>query len=214
MEIPVRNKLVMESAWLGRVSRRIVRAMLPTLLAMGSARIYAGVNVWTSHGQEGGYVNGPPVIDPQDPNTLYVTGAYGKLFKSTDAATHWSALSPARLVAVDLQNTNTVYGTSLNGGFLKSTNGGVSWNAASPPPGSPHDFVFLLVIDPKNSGTLYASTQAGLFKSTDGAVSWSAAGSGLPDRRPDGSPYFAVSSLVIDPFKTSTLYVVSNLPVG
>src|SRR5256885_2088925 len=65
--------------------------------------------------------------------------------------------------------------------------------------GPPEGFVYLLAIDPKSSNTLYASTQAGLFKSTDGAVSWSAAGSGLPDHRPDGSPYFGVNSLVIDP---------------
>jgi len=75
MEILVRNKLVIESAWLGRVSNRTILAMLLALLAMGSARVYAGINIWTSHGPEGGYVNAP-VIDPQDPNTLYVTGAY------------------------------------------------------------------------------------------------------------------------------------------
>ena len=65
MEILVRNKLVIESAWLGRVSNRTILAMLLALLAMGSARVYAGINIWTSHGPEGGYVNAP-VIDPQD----------------------------------------------------------------------------------------------------------------------------------------------------
>jgi len=201
MGIPVRNKL------------GTVFAILLAILAIGSARIYAGVNVWTSHGPEGGYVNGPPVIDPQDPNTLYVTGPF-TLFKSTDAASSWSALTPARIVAVDPQNSSTLYGTSSHGEFIKSTNGGVSWNAASPPPGSPQDFVWLLVIDPRDSGVLYAVNQTGLFKSTDGAASWSAAGSGLPDHRPDGSQYFALNSLVMDPVKPNTLYVVSNLPIG
>src|SRR5437763_8056936 len=118
---------------------RTILAVLSALLAMGSARVYAGVNVWTSHGPEGGYVN-PPVIDPEDPNTLYVIGSFGTLFKSTDAATRWSPLLRARLLAVDPQNSGTLYGASLSGGLIKSRNGGMSWNAASLPPGSPQDY--------------------------------------------------------------------------
>ena len=93
--------------------------MLPALLAMVSARTYAGVNVWTSHGPDGGYVNGPLVIDPRDPKTLYATGGAGILFKSTDAAAHWSPLLRALVLAVDPQNANLVAGTS--GGVFENT---------------------------------------------------------------------------------------------
>jgi hypothetical protein len=167
MGIQDRDKLGMVSATLGRVSKRTVLTMFLALVAVGSARIYAGVNVWTSHGPEGGYVNGPPVIDPQDPNTLYSTEAYGRLFKSTDATTNWSALSPARPVAVDPQNSRTLYGTSLNGGFIKHERRS-ELECGEPPPGSPQDFVWLLVIDPRDPGALYAVNQTGLFESTDG----------------------------------------------
>jgi hypothetical protein len=51
----------------------------------------AGTNAWTSQGPNGGLV--PALaIDPHTPTTLYA-GTYGGVFKSTDAASTWSAVN-------------------------------------------------------------------------------------------------------------------------
>jgi hypothetical protein len=57
-----------------------------------------------------------------------------------------------------------------------------------------------LVIDPTDSGTMYALlTGGGIFKSTNGAASWSPVNSGLPDD-------LSIGSLAIDPQNPKTLY--------
>ncbi|MBP1685848.1 MAG: hypothetical protein H6Q33_1991, partial [Deltaproteobacteria bacterium] len=52
----------------------------------------AGLNVWTSHGPEGGNVRAP-AIDPKTPTTLYAGIWAGGVFKSTDSGTNWKAAS-------------------------------------------------------------------------------------------------------------------------
>src|SRR4051812_10224778 len=116
----------MGSGWLRRVSNTTFFTIVPALIAI---RLYAGVNVWTSHGPEGGFVNGPTVVDPEDPDILYI-GGFPTSFKSTDAAAHWSALTGARVAAVDPQDSSTLYGLS-SAGLIKSTNGGATWKAAN-----------------------------------------------------------------------------------
>src|SRR5262245_50228526 len=73
------------------------------------------------------------------------------------------------------------------------------WTSLGPDGG----LVGSLVIDPRNSQTVYALTLAGLSKSTDGGSNWSAtaplpAGSGR------------IVSIVIDPQNTNVLYAANN----
>src|SRR5579862_955503 len=125
-----------------------IRQLLVSVLlsAVGSGQ----VNVWMPRGPEGGLVS-RPVLDPQNPATLYA-GAGGRLLKTTDAAGHWSDLGalPAKILAVDPRDSNTLYGSSNNVPF-KSTDGGLTWNPAGAFPIQCGNFA--LVIDPGNPGT-------------------------------------------------------------
>jgi len=179
----------------------IPRLLFPALLSVaGFAQTGGQVNVWIPRGPEGGFVQ-RPVIDPQNPGTLYTTG-----FRTTDAAAHWSPF-PTPL-AVDPQNSSTFYRIVPYGcGLSKSTDGGLTWNspAAILPGNCDGDSAF--VIDPINPSALYCSCRPwGIFKSTDGGETWSAANSGLPAM----NGYVTISALLIDPHSPGTLYAVGN----
>jgi len=155
-------------------------------------------------------------IDPQDVNTLYV-GTYGGVFKSTDGGENWSAAGSLQgkssfaivSLVIDPQRPSTIYAVIYDewdddpdhdSGAYKTTDGGASWVAVND--GLPIDrwgyaHVHALMIDPKNSNTLYAGTFQGVFKSTNGGASWSAANSGLTG---------SVSALTIDPLNPSMIY--------
>jgi photosystem II stability/assembly factor-like uncharacterized protein len=132
-------------------------------------------------------------IDPQDTTTLYA-GTHNSssgVFRSTDGGASWSAVSsglpefPGVLaLAIDPQNPSTLYaGTQFNGVF-KSTDWGASWTAINfglptGPYSQPLVGVTALVIDPRNTSTVFAWVGGnGVFKSTDGGASWSAASVG------------------------------------
>jgi len=112
-------------------------------------------------------------------------------------------------LAIDPQHSTTIYALVTGDpdqppdyrGIYKTTNGGASWNAVND--GLPTELwgfefvVSALMIDPKNSFTLYAGTAIGVFKSTNGGANWSAANSGLTE---------PITSLAIDSLNPNTLY--------
>ena len=122
-------------------SRWIVLAVL-----LGTGTLWAGNNVWTSLGPEGGSFQAL-AIDPQNSSTVYAV-AGGGIFKSSDGTANWrrvypaatsdgTAAYPASVLAIDPQNTNTLYvgtgggPTTMDGSVFKSTDGGASWSAAN-----------------------------------------------------------------------------------
>src|SRR5437016_1897049 len=85
---------------------------------------------WITNGPEGGVI-AAVAVDPVNSSNIYA-GTSGGLFKSTNSALTWSALTlvPGGVivesVAVDPKTPTTVYvGTNCNG-VLKSTDGGVN----------------------------------------------------------------------------------------
>ena len=93
---------------------------------------------------------------------------------------------PVPLLAMNPRNPTILYASGsyedcywvdwcgVCSGFLdlfKSTDGGSNWGSAGG--GANGRLVFGLAIDPVNSNTLYAGTDAGMFKSTDAGGSWS-----------------------------------------
>ena len=152
------------------------------------------------------------VIDPQNPETLYVAGL-GGVFKSINGGKSWGPSnlsskrtleSPRRLV-MDPKNSSTLYYAAISGKVFKSVDGGKTWNPMSF--GLPeYSDVGALAIDPQNTSVLYlgVSFKAGaLFKSVNAAQSWQLSNKGLPHNA-DGT------SLAIDPRKPSTLYLGTN----
>lgn len=66
----------------------------------------------------------------------------------------------------------------------------------------PNDDVLTLVIDPKDSSTLYAGTsKQGMLKSIDGGATWDESSKGLGDGR--------IEALAIDPLQPATLYAAT-----
>jgi len=136
-------------------------------------------------------------VDPSTPSTLYAYAPQGGLFKSTDAAASWKAvtgLAGLSFVAIDPNNSATLYAATQNG-VVKSLDGGESWNAAN---GDLTDNCFQLVIDPITPTTVYCLSNGGIFRTADGGATWK-------QIRAD-----VASSLVIDPIVPSTIYAGVN----
>lgn len=71
-------------------------------------------------------------------------------------------------LVADQQNAGTLYALTANGLF-RSVDGGATWNVYFRPRAAT---VFSLVMDPLNSGTIYA----GRYKSTDAGMTWAPMG--------------------------------------
>jgi photosystem II stability/assembly factor-like uncharacterized protein len=201
-----------------------IRRLLPLVILVGLASsalpVSAGVNVWTTNGPEGRWIQAL-AIDPSAPATLYAgTAAYSPegigVFKSTDAGGSWSFTSallndfffsvPA--LAVDPSTPSHIYAAaqwthwdeSDNSIVFESADGGANWTAKlSSIPEEAHVLVSALSVDPSAPRTLYAAGN-GIFKSTDGGNSWS--------RSNPSAPGFGVylRALAIDPSRPATIY--------
>jgi photosystem II stability/assembly factor-like uncharacterized protein len=150
-------------------------------------------------------------IDLRNQGTFYVSGGAGRpgvVLKSSDGGATWQVVNvgtridgPPVLLAIDPHNADTMYAAGLAGpnptvAVFKSTNGGATWSAIAS--GISDSGVSGLVIDPKNTSTLYITTVPGVVKSTDGGRNWNMMNSGLSAccRGP----------VVIDPQNPATLY--------
>jgi photosystem II stability/assembly factor-like uncharacterized protein len=133
------------------------------------------------------------VYDPRDPNNdgryIYVTGAAGGVWKTTNGGTNWQNKSgdlPSLLAGaftIDADNDILYFGTTgtfntwLGAGngmrLFKSTNDGDNWLSISDglEPGSS---IFKIVISPNDvtGNTLFAATNRGLYKTTNGGDLW------------------------------------------
>jgi hypothetical protein len=160
-------------------------------------------------------------IDPTTPTTLYAagyaTGSDGSsnvVSKSTNGGASWSLCDTGleslyvHTLAIDPTASNVIY-AATTGGVFKSTNGGGNWSAI----GNLYSPI-VLMIDPKDSNTIYAVSYyflggffeySALSKSADGGVSWNS-----PDPNAGDPAPFYVSALAIDPINTATIYVATG----
>ncbi len=159
---------------------------------------------------------GAIAIDQKNPKNIYVaTGESNMrnsvsigdgLYKSTDGGDNWSKIGldsteHIARVAIDPNNSNIIYvaapgplwSDSKHRGLYKSTDAGKTWEKIlyiNEKAGCAE-----IVIDPKNSNTLYASTWefrrqpfsfnsggtgSGFYKSIDGGKNWKEISNGLP----------------------------------
>lgn len=178
--------------------------------------------IWTSIGPTPGYYFSYTNIssritsiayNPVNPSIIYLGGAFGGVWKSTNGGLTWTSKSDFEVslstgaLAIDPVNTNIVYygtgeatysGASYYGrGLLKSTDGGESWtNYTSGLPGS--TYFSRIVIRPNNNSQLFAALgNSGLYNSTDNGVTWTQIIAGRCDDvvfTPSGDTAFAVGS--------------------
>ncbi len=157
-------------------------------------------------------------VHPTNPNILYVGGAQGGIWQSSDAGVTWTPRTDDQCslaigsLAIDPVNPSIIYaGTgeanlsadSYYGcGILRSIDGGTSWaqlGAAvfdTPTGGA---FIASVVVDKANAGTaansvVIVATNSGIWRSTNSGQSWTRVQTGY------------ASALVQDPITTSTWY--------
>lgn len=157
-----------------------------------------GVN-WSTTGSPGGDVS-DLVIDPFDPQVLFLTRNYSGVYRSTNGGTSWSPLtgtglpaSGARRIDLAIHPTvpGTVYALYTNGsGNLintwKSIDSGASWTplASLPSPLCAQQCFYDLLAEVAPDGALWEGGY-GLFRTaTDGAVAsdWAWQGVNHPDQ--------------------------------
>lgn len=127
------------------------------------------------------------VLNPSDPNKLYVGNWANQLFRSDDRGRTWRTVetgdinAPNFLTSVVVSRSDT--GVIMVGGFnfdgiKRSSDGGASWNRALADTVNNARMWYIseaIVEDPKRDGLLYAargSTSNGIWRSQDNGVTW------------------------------------------
>jgi uncharacterized protein (TIGR03437 family) len=162
------------------------------------------------------------VIDPSNPNVLYVTAfpivAAGitppRLAKSVDGGESWGSGGKSGTVnsmIIDPLNPSTLYASlslGLDAGVLKSTDGAQRWQTILKDGLTGLTAgIFALAVDPVNPSTIYAgvnnpvSLKNGIYKTTNSGESWNPSNNGLPDA--------GIVAMAIDPLNPSKLYAAT-----
>ena len=136
------------------------------------------------------------VVDPGDPDTLYVGTGTG-VFKSTDGGQNWQQVLPegGMNLAIAPGAPDSVFAAG-DSGIFKSTDDGETWrrtmdrhaNSVQVAPGSPR--------------VVYAGTPEGVLKSSDGGETWV--------NRNLGIGYSSVGALAVHPGEQNTVIAGSS----
>jgi photosystem II stability/assembly factor-like uncharacterized protein len=166
----------------------------------------------------------PYIIDPTNPAKLYL--GTQKVYKSTNRAALWTAISPdltngtpsgnqvygtITTLAPAASDTNVVYVGTDDGNVWATLDGGTNWtNISTTLPGR---WVTRVAIDPYDamvayvtlSGYRYDEYLPHVFRTTDAGTSWQDISSNLPEA--------PVNDLIVDPNITGRLYVGTDVGV-
>ena len=100
------------------------------------------------------------VIDPDDPQTMYVATADAGVFRTSDGGESWApanrGLASLEVVALAAGPGSNVYAGTRLEGLYRSDDGGAHWTAA----GLREQQIYGLALDPSNPATLYAAAGA------------------------------------------------------
>jgi len=128
-----------------------------------------------------GIVAGFPIdilVDPHDPNTLFVNNYGGGNIKSTDGGATWSVASRgytgALMFDADVHPTSNaiVYSTARSGSF-RSIDGGSTWKGLSNPP-AVLDEMYSIAVNPDQPQVILTGhvRNGKIFRSMDGGSTW------------------------------------------
>ncbi len=196
----------------------MIRALRPAVRRLGgicllffcifhSQLLWAGNNLWTGNGPNGGDVR-DIALHPVNSAIAYATTAQNGIFKTTDGGQNWFAVNnglafangnlPIILaVAIDPVTPETVYGAGISR-IYKSTDGGASWNSFLLASSNTNE----LIIDPANPQILYISGFGGVQRSSNGGQSWLVMNNGFTDNR--------VYDIAIDANLSNVLYAATQ----
>jgi|WetSurMetagenome_2_1015567.scaffolds.fasta_scaffold79952_3 photosystem II stability/assembly factor-like uncharacterized protein len=158
------------------------------------------------------------VVDPQNPNIVYVTTFQSifdpttdGIFKSIDQGTTWEKqkflgnyfpfYGEKIPIAIDPQNTNIVYVGHPEGKTLfKSSDGGTTWENIFE-----NTTLKLLIetiaIDPHRPNIVYLGTRNGLYRTTNRGETWQL----ISNLENNVEPY--ITSIAIDPHNPDNVYL-------
>jgi photosystem II stability/assembly factor-like uncharacterized protein len=129
------------------------------------------------------------VFEPGNPNVMYASAVAGGVWKSTNGGQSWVQLTDLAIpniavnsFAIDPRSPRTLYagtgegyfnGDGVRGaGIFKSTDAGGTWSRLPATATADFHYVNDVVVSPRNSNRLYATTRTGLWRSTNGGNSW------------------------------------------
>lgn len=162
----------------------------------------------------------PLVMDPNNTDVLF-TG-FQKLYKTTNKAVSWTAISPVltqspshsslgaiSTVAVAPSNSNVIYVGTDDSQVWVTKNGGSTWTEVSS--ALPYRAVTRIAVDAANpdvayitfSGLKWYDAQPHIFRTTNAGQSWANISSNLPD--------VPLNALALDPQLTNTIYVGADI---
>ncbi len=136
------------------------------------------------------------MLDPNDPNIIYIGAPSGGLWKTVDEGANWTPMTDNQpvlgvsAIAIDPTNTDIVYiGTgdkdasdNYSIGVLKSTDGGVTWNTTGLDwTINQNRTICKLLINPIDPTILFAGTTDGVYRTTDSGDNWTKVHSGNID---------------------------------
>jgi photosystem II stability/assembly factor-like uncharacterized protein len=152
----------------------------------------------------------PLVIDPILVYSTYFGGSGNDQGLAVAVDSQGAAYLTGSTLSTDLATTaGAVAPTSFIATLFKSTDNGGTWQGSGN--GLPDALYSTIAVDPKNPQIVYAASEydvnqspnpQGVFQSTDGGRSWKTINTGLTS--------LSVTSLVIDPVQSSTLYAVAG----
>ncbi len=147
-------------------------------------------------------------IDPVSATTLYAA-TIGGVFKSVDSGASWREADSGlpltgglnfdiTSLTIDPSRSGTFYvNTDTGAGTWKTSDGGNSWTRFAASIGG----AYILLIDPSQTSTMYATGSTDVEKSTDGGATWLDSSKGLSG---------TLFDLVLDPAHPATLYAATS----
>ena len=135
------------------------------------------------------------VLDPRDPQVIYVSAYPGGIFKTQDGGKTWSARDfglPAFTVTDRFQHgrymlaiaptaANTLYVALFGRGVYRSGDGAETWRPVLGESGELHQSeVQALLVHTDNPDIVYVATTRGISRTVNGGQSWSGFDDGLP----------------------------------
>ncbi|MBN1450820.1 MAG: hypothetical protein JW963_07385 [Anaerolineales bacterium] len=143
------------------------------------------------------------VVDPKDPDVIYIGMKNAGVFKSIDGGNSWypaqNGLGNAQVLSlvVHPQNANTLL-TGTQGGVFLTTDGGESWQIVSEITGK------FLLVDPQNGSHIYLGDGKNIYESNDLGASWI---TNTDDAScPSKTQY---NTLVMDPQNSKTIFATA-----